>query len=394
MRAPRSSLADERRQRNGWGAHTSGFERLLHRLGADPSFVDAVLGDLAEERAARTSTHGARSARLWYAREALRSAPHLVANAVRVASWTRRAVIMTVLAAAALAVTVAAWSALRGGGAPARLLASGDRGDGIVVNKVKPVQLAMGVFDSAGREVPHAELRYRWLSGAPIPVTPRGVATCTQSGDAVVGATVGSLSTRLVLRCRPVHTVRTLGVANLIVGDSAVGVPFVAFDAQGRIISLLRGELSVEDSSVATLYVAADGTRHLRGRAPGNTRLNIRIGDRSADMLVHVYQRASSPEGIRPGQQLAIPIELAGGEMKQWQLPAGRETYDVEMLPAGDPMHAPRLAIVGANCVANGARSFMCVALQGAELFVFHAREGDQARAVRGTVLVRRWRYP
>jgi hypothetical protein len=171
-------------------------------------------------------------------------------------------------------------------------------------------------------------------------------------------------------------------------------VPFQAFDAKDSIVSLLRGELSVEDSSVATLAVAADDTRLVRARAPGFTILDIQIGNRSAGTGVHVYERASSPEGIRPGQSRAVPVELRGGDMREWHLPAGRETYNVTMLVSGDPTHGPRVAIIGANCVQNtfAAASFMCVALQGASLFVFHSREGDQTRAVRGTLLV--WRYP
>jgi hypothetical protein len=392
MKASLPSAAASRLRRNGWGEQPSKLERLLHLLGADPEFVDAVLGDLAEEHAARAKADGARAARWWYGRELLRSAPHLVASAVRVASWRRRAVLMMFLAAVALVVTFAAMSMLSGSDVPARLVASGDRGDGIVVNNERPVQLGMRVLDSLGRVMPDTGIRYRWLSGTPIPVTSRGVATCTQRGDAVVGASLGGLSTQLVLRCRPVHKVHAQWMANLIVGDSAVGVPFTAFDAQGRTVSLLRGELSVEDSSVATLDVAADGTRSVRARAPGTTMIQIRIGDRSAGMGVHVYERASSPEGIRPGQHLATRVELAGGDVRQWHLPAGRELYEVTMLPAGDRMHVPRLAIVGANCVTwADPHGFLCVALHGASVFVFHSRDGDQTRIERGTLAV--WRH-
>ena len=385
------SWADRRLHHSEAGEHASRAERLLCALGADPGFVQAVFGDLAEERASRSTVDGARSANYWYLREALRSAPHLVASAVRGASWRRRAAAILGLGAVAFAVTFALRSMLANSGGPAQLLASGDRGDGVVVNNVRQVQLSMQVLDSAGRVLPDTGVRYRWLSGTPLPVTSRGAATCTQAGDAVVGASLGRLSTQLVLRCRPVHKVNALTEVNLIVGDSAVGVPFLAFDEKGRIVSLLRGELSVEDSSVATLAVAADDTRLVRARAPGFTILDIRIGDRRAGTGVHVYERASSPEGIRPGQSLAVPVELGGGDMRNWHLPAGRETFNVAMLSTGDPMRAPRLAIEGANCVQNSTASFMCVALQGATLFVFHSRDGDQTRAVRGTLLV--WRH-
>jgi hypothetical protein len=248
----------------------------------------------------------------------------------------------------------------------------------------------MRVLDARGRVLSDTGVRYRWLSGAPIPVSPRGVATCTQSGDAVVRASLGTLATRLVLRCRPVHHLRTIWSTNLIVGDSGVKLPFQALDEHGNEVSLLRGELTVEDTSVATLDVGADGTRIVRPRAWGTTFLGLRIGDEDRRMVVHVYERASSVESIGKGQTLAVPVELAAGEVRQWQIPGGLESYDLVVLPAGDTTHVPHLAIVGANCVNNGRDGLWCVTLRGATVFVYHSRDGDQ-RPERGMLAV--WRH-
>ena len=85
-------------------------------------------------------------------------------------------------------------------------------------------------------------------------------------------------------------------------------------------------------------------------------------------------------------------MALAADEMRQWQVPAGREVFSVTMLPDGDVMHVPQLAIVGANCVGGGeTHSFLCVALHGATIFVYHSRGGEQARIERGTLAV--WRH-
>lgn len=59
-------------------------ERLLQSLGADPVFAEDVLGDLAEEFEVRGRWDGARAARRWYYREAVRTAPHLLRD------WRRR----------------------------------------------------------------------------------------------------------------------------------------------------------------------------------------------------------------------------------------------------------------------------------------------------------------
>jgi len=59
------------------------IERLLAGLGATPDFRNAVLGDLAEEFAARAETDGIESATRWYRREALRAVPHLLRSWLR-----------------------------------------------------------------------------------------------------------------------------------------------------------------------------------------------------------------------------------------------------------------------------------------------------------------------
>jgi hypothetical protein len=249
----------------------------------------------------------------------------------------------------------------------------------------------MKVLDARGHVLPDTGGRFRWMSGSPIPVTPHGVVTCTRPGDAIVHASLGTLATQLMLRCRPVRRVRADWMLNLVVGAPAAELPFIALDAEGKPVSLLRGEISIEDTSVASVSLVADGTRLVRARAPGITVLDIRIGDRTAGTGVHVFAPARSPEGIRKGEHRAIPVTLAGGEMTRWSLPAARETYYLTILPDGDEEHVPRMAIMNANCMRGmDAHSFYCVALHGASVFVYHPREGDQTRPVHGTLAV--WR--
>lgn len=58
-------------------------EALLESLGADHDFTSEVLGDLAEEFALRVRWDGRAAARRWYYREALRTAPYLLADWAR-----------------------------------------------------------------------------------------------------------------------------------------------------------------------------------------------------------------------------------------------------------------------------------------------------------------------
>lgn len=60
------------------------LESLLEAFGAQSTFRDAVIGDLAEEYALRAERDGRSAALRWYAQQAARTAPHLLR------SWSRQ----------------------------------------------------------------------------------------------------------------------------------------------------------------------------------------------------------------------------------------------------------------------------------------------------------------
>lgn len=269
-------------------------------------------------------------------------------------------------------------------GPPARLVAGVS--DTVIVNNQRPIQLPIRVLDAAGHVLPDTGVRYQWTSGVPVTVSATGVATCTQPGDATVRASLGPVSTHLLLRCRPVSEVRALRMMNLVVGGSPQGLPFEAVGVDGRPVTLLTGRVTVQDSTIATVEKL-----RIRGRAPGSTALDMRIGDRLAHASVHVYERVSTPEGIRPGQHLAVPVRLAGGEMRRWRISAAPEVYFLTMLPDRDEQQMPGLAIVGANCEPwLDAQSYFCLAQHDAAVFVYHPQQADSAQELSGTLAV--WR--
>ena len=267
-------------------------------------------------------------------------------------------------------------------GPPARLVAG--TADTIVVNNRRPVQLPMRVFDAAGHHLDSTRVRYQWTDGVPVPVSATGVVTCTQPGDATVHAALGSLTARVILRCRPVGKVRALRMVNMVVGDSAQELPFDALDVNGRPVTLLTGELTVSDNTIATV----EG-QSIRARAQGVTDVTMRIGDRSAGASVHVYERVASPEVIRPGEHLAVSVRVAGGEMRSWRLPASPETYFLTVLPDRDGQQMPRLAVVGAQCGRGmDENSFFCLAQHGASVTVYHPQHVDSAQVLSGTLAI------
>lgn len=267
---------------------------------------------------------------------------------------------------------------------PARIVAG--IADTVIVNNRRPVRLPIQVLDARGNVLPGSGVRYEWTSGMPISVSATGVVTCTQPGDAGVRASLGSLTTRVFLRCRPVSDVHAVRMLNLVVGDPPQELPFEAVGVDGQPVTLLTGNVTVEDSSVATVEGLS-----VRARAGGSTGMTMRVGDRRAFAEVHVYDRATTPERIRPGQHLAMPVRLAGGEMRRWRLAASPETYYVTMLPDRNGQDMPALVIAGASCGPGmDAHSFFCLAGNDASVTAYTPRNIEPSKTLSGTLAV--WR--
>lgn len=381
-RLPRMSTSRYDRGR-GSREHRSWMERVLHGLGAHPTFTDAVLGDLAEERARRTAEGAPMAARWWYAREAFRSTPHLLWNAVWHGGRRGQVRAAAVLAALSVVPLAALLTLHLRDGPPARLVVgAGDAVDGLILNSVRPVRLSVQVLDATGHALQSTGVRYRWESGTPASVTPAGVVTCTQRGDATLRAWLGAVATSIRLRCRPVHDVRAPAMLDVIIGGRSRDVPFEALDADGRRVTLLAGQIAVGDSTVLSLT----GSR-IRGRKAGSTWVTVRMGDRDSFSSVHVYERVPTPERIRPGQHLAVPVRLMGGEMRRWRIPAG--FYFLAMVPDGDEQATPRLAVVDANCT-RAVGHLLCAARNEAFVIAYYPQGVDSAQVLRGALAI--WR--
>ena len=118
---------------------------------------------------------------------------------------------------------------------------------------------------------------------------------------------------------------------------------------------LVVGRASVADSEIATLRGLT-----LRPRSRGITHVGAHIGDGSAGVGVHVYQRVDTLAAldtllrVRPGQRLfAVPLRLAPGELRRQRLPPGG--WMLAMLPEDEERNPVgiRLRVEGATCQPN-----------------------------------------
>lgn len=297
------------------------IDRALLALGGDPTFIADLLGDLSEEYTYRAAHEGVYVARLWYVREVVRSTPHLVWNAIRHGTPAARARLAASILAVVVTFSVLTLAWLTRNGPPASLLVGGGiESDGIVVNNLGPVQLSMLVLDARGHRLERTDVHYKRVSGAPIQVSTRGVIKCPRRGDAIVRASLVPLHRDFVIHCEPVRKIRDAGWGNFVVGGPAGVFTVDAIGLDGQPVTRIGARLRVKDSTVATL----DSSGRLRPLRPGQTWIDIEIGDRRAGSFVTVYEPVRTFEGLRPDQRwLVAPVRLARGASTRWPLPTG-----------------------------------------------------------------------
>jgi hypothetical protein len=362
-------------------------ERLLLRLHADPAFAEAVLGDLEEEYALRAAQHGGRAARRWYAREALRSAPHLVRNSVSrrlsYLSARERSLIAAYVAAGILLTSFAIRVALSAhNGPPVRLSGASDA---VIVNNSGPVQLPIQALDAAGHVLHVTGVRYQWISGSPVRMSAAGRVTCEQRGDALVRASFGGLRQSFLLRCRPIQRfVNWRESLWLVVGDSAQDLPVHALGVDGTPETVLSGSATVRDSEVASLR----GLR-VHPNAPGATEVDVWVGGMVNVVPITVFRRASSSNVLRPFELVASPLRLASGQARQWHIQPGK--YFVSF--RSDTVASAKLTLstIGATCSRFGdAYNYFCTASRHASVVISAPGGTSETRELSGYLIVRR----
>lgn len=252
--------------------------------------------------------------------------------------------------------------------APARIVVG--VADTVVVNTPGLVKLPVRVLDRTGRVLSDTSVRY----------------VCGKASQATVHVVIGALATNALILCRPIRDLRATRMLNLIVGRPAQDLPFEAIGMDGQPVTLMSGEVNIDDSAI----VAVDGFR-IRAIAPGKSGVTVRVGNRTAFTNVQAYAVSRSPEGIRAGQRVAIPVRLMNGELQQWKLSPSAEDYFISMLPDIDEEHMPRIAIVGANCdQAMGPHSFFCLVRNNASVIAYYPQNIRLRETLSGNLLV--WR--
>lgn len=365
-------------------------ERLLHAIGADPRFIDAVFGDLAEEFALRATWDGTASARWWYGCEVVRSAPHLLRSWIRYAIRYERTRLTAVLGGLALTSLVILIALLTRNGPPT--LISAGTADVVIVNNEKTVQLPVQVFDAAGHLLKSNGVRFKRIAGAPIPISASGRVTCKERGDADVRVSLGLLSRDIVLRCRPIRQLLGGFGFEFVAGDLPTKLRISALGPDGMPVELIALSAQVQDSDVASL----DGPA-LQPKAPGRTEISFWAGDQWMSGDITVRKRGSNPGALRVGEGFASVVKLRGGDVRRWSVPYLRR-YDVSITPmtteqdklgGQDRRSELTVAFTNANCATPGpGQRYMCVSLHNSEVLVRAPRGAPRTEEFVGHLIV------
>jgi hypothetical protein len=268
-------------------------------------------------------------------------------------------------------------------GPPARIVA-GQAGV-VVVNGRRPARIAVRVLDASGHLLPDSGVRFRWAAGVPAAVSPAGEVTGAGRGDATVRATLARAAADVRVRCVPVEAVRLDAPVQLVVGDTARAIPVVAYGPDGRPVDLIAAEARIDDSSIATL----DRGR-IRPRRQGATFLSVTVGDQVANGSVHVYEPTTAlDEPRRDARLLAVRVQLAPGEVRRWQLPAGN--WMLSMWPEDDDGRGPQLRVERASCMVSqlSRRRWVCQAKDDAAVVVYAPWARHSSATLTGTLAVR-----
>ena len=269
-------------------------------------------------------------------------------------------------------------------------ISAGAEHDTVVINKTRATRLSVSVVDQYGRRLKSdTAVRFRLISGKSIELSATGETTCTRNGDAVVQANFLRLTKAFVLHCRPVASLEAPSWMDFVVGDSVRDLSFVARGPDGRMVTELRGNVTMTNASVAELR----GTT-VRPKRPGRAMAIVEIGDASARISVQVYQPVTSfvdnpsREGLSAmrvrlgrGDTIVVPLPKAAFWVKYFSPERGVAPPTIELrgngsCTTGDGVRVQR--------VEEDEYAKYCLTGDGDSIMIAHGATG--AKVVTGAV--------
>jgi hypothetical protein len=277
---------------------------------------------------------------------------------------------------------------------PTRLAVTPRAGDDtVVINQMRSTRLSTRVLDQYGRLMSSdTALSYRWIGGDTLRVSRNGEVRCVDRRDAEIRATFMHLVRDFVLRCRPVASIEAASWVDLLAGDSARDLAFIAHGPDGNRVTELRGVVTVGDASIAAIEATS-----IRPKGPGQTFVTIEVGGRTTSIPIMVYQPVTSfVDNAQKMRLMAMRVDLARGDT-MW-LPLPKAAFWVTYFSGDRNVAPPTIELVGeGSCttgnglqerrIEEGEYAKYCFAGRGTRMMVAHGASG--APRVAGIVALR-----
>ena len=219
---------------------------------------------------------------------------------------------------------------------PARLDAERDT---VIINGPRAVLLPVRLVDTAGVTMP-IEAWSLDLRGDSAVHLKAGKLVCRGRGDARVSITVGSLTTGIMVHCRPVAAFGFPPPLELALGGPPAPVRINALTDASDPETLLEFALRVADSSVIAIR---DGLVY--PVAVGRATVVVDLGGISTAVTAQVYEAIANDT-----------LRLSPGEFRSWTLAPGR--YEIGVSPLASPSELKWLSMEteGASCARDPQR--------------------------------------
>jgi hypothetical protein len=264
--------------------------------------------------------------------------------------------------------------------------------DTVVINQTHRTRLGASVLDQYGRRLRgETRLGYQRIGGDSVRLSSDGELSCAKHSDALVQAKFENLAKTFVLRCRPVQSIEAVSWLDLVVGDSARDLAFVAHGPDGRLVTELRGVISVNGS-----IVTAEGTT-IRPMRSGETVAGVEVGDAHTHIPIVVYQLVNSFVGNEPRPRLpAVHVKVGRADTLEFPLP--KAAFWVTYIPDNRDVPPPTIRLRGdGSCTTgNGVRlrrivegeyAKYCLTGDGARLMIAHGAAATDV--ISGVVAIR-----
>lgn len=241
------------------------------------------------------------------------------------------------------------------GPAPDRLVVDADT---LTINGPRAVAAPIHSVTTDGRTASRTRIQWSGASRV-VRVSRTGDITCQHKGDAVITASRGSTSARVVVLCRPIAT---FGFASgfpmrMYVGGPPQGFVIQAFDSESAPVRLTHASALLEDSAVARVDSGL-----LRGTSLGMTRLRLDFDGIQWSRSVEVDEKVAYDT-----------LRFVGGQMKTYRV-APNGWYEIQLYRADSADHGPGLEVgsYDANCARalTGGFHYYCIARTGTAIVV------------------------